>query len=59
VSVAIPNMMTEINANKVVIAPNIAVVAKHFTEALKFVVAVTTSNIIMNMFVMKPNVAKV
>ncbi len=57
VSVAIPNMITDINANKHVRAPKVAVMVKHFTDALKFVVAVTTKNIIINEFVIKLKLA--
>jgi hypothetical protein len=57
VSVATPNMITAIRANKQVKAPNVAVIVRHLTDALKFVVAVTTRNMIISEFVMKAKLA--
>jgi hypothetical protein len=55
--VATPNMITAINANKHVNAPRVAVTVRHLTEALKFVVAVTTKNMIINELVIKQKLA--
>ncbi len=59
VSVAIPKIITAINANKHVKAPSVAVMVKHFTDALKLVVAVTTKNITINELVIKLKLAMV
>ena len=41
-------MLTEIIANMDVNAPRVAVIVRHLTDARKFVVTVTTKNIIIN-----------
>ena len=50
-------MMTDIRANRQVRAPRVAVIVKHLTEALKFVVAVITKNMIMSELVMNAKLA--